>query len=187
MPFVKYRLFVHWILCNKTYFLIKLLEFFFFLCSHKYTSYNTLPFLFSDFCCFSVCSFCHCCHWLLFFLYLSSFWIVAFTESSVLTNPLLSSFLFYIQSMLFGVKLWCIVISFLVLRFLCLSASFVHFKNGPKYLSSETSQMFIPLMRFLLQSLVSRSFLVLLRYSFLNFPFIFLCLMVSASNIPKYL
>ena len=52
------------------------------------------------------------------------------------------------------------------------------------YLSRRTVQVFIPLMRFLLQSLVSRSFLVQLRYSFFS-PFISNCLMVTVSNIPK--
>ena len=81
-----------------------------------------------------------------------------------------------------------IVISFLVLRSICLSSSFAHSKNGPKYLTRETSQVFIPLVRFLLQNLVSRSFLVRLRYSYnLKKIFIFTCLMVSAFNIPKYL
>ena len=47
--------------------------------------------------------------------------------------------------------------------------------------------MFIPLMRFLLQGLVSRSFLVRLRCSFIIFSFIFACLMRYAFNIPKYL
>ena len=41
--------------------------------------------------------------------------------------------------------------------------------------------------KFLRQSLVSRSFLFLLRYSFLPFSFISVCLMVSTSNIPWYL
>ena len=40
---------------------------------------------------------------------------------------------------------------------------------------------------FLQQNLVSRSFIVLLRYSFCTFSFIFVCLMVSAPNIPRYL
>ena len=47
--------------------------------------------------------------------------------------------------------------------------------------------MFISLMRFLLQSLVSRSFLVHLRFSFLFISFISAYLMVSASNTPKIL
>ena len=48
-------------------------------------------------------------------------------------------------------------------------------------------QMLIPLMRFLLQSLILRHFLIFLNYSFLIFSFISTCLMVSASNIPKFL
>ena len=42
-------------------------------------------------------------------------------------------------------------------------------KSGPEYLTMGTAQAFIPLMRFLLYSLVSSSFLVLLRHSFLLF------------------
>ena len=64
------------------------------------------------------------------------------------------------------------------------SSSLVHFKNGPKYLTWGI----IPLMRFLPQSLVSRSFLVRLKYSFLIiFSFISAYLMVSAFNIPRFL
>ena len=75
--------------------------------------------------------------------------------------------------------------SFLVLRSTCWS-SLVHFKNCPKYLIRGTAQVFIPLMRFLL-CLISSSFLVLMRYSFLIFSFISPCLIVSVSNIRKYL
>ena len=50
-----------------------------------------------------------------------------------------------------------------------------------------TAPVLILLVRFLLYSLVSSSFLVLLRYSFLIIPFISACLMVAASNISKYL
>ena len=77
------------------------------------------------------------------------------------------------------------VISFLVIWSICLSCFLVHFKNGLKYLTRGTAQVFIPLIRFLL--FVSSSFLVRLRYSFLIFPFICICLMVSASKMPKYL
>ena len=45
----------------------------------------------------------------------------------------------------------------------------VHFKKGPEYLSKQTGQVFIPLIRFLQDSFVSSSFLVPLRYSFLIF------------------
>ena len=61
-----------------------------------------------------------------------------------------------------GCKTLCIIISFLVLW-----SSLINFKNGPKYLTGGTAQVFIPLMRFLLHSLVLSSFLVLWRYSFL--------------------
>ena len=46
-------------------------------------------------------------------------------------------------------------------------SSLVHFKIGPKYLPREADRVFIPLMRTLLCSLVSSSFLVLMGYSFL--------------------
>ena len=80
------------------------------------------------------------------------------------------------------------VISFLVLWFICLSSSLVHL-NGPEYLMRVTAQIFIPLIRFLflLYSFVSRSFLVLLKYDFLFFSFISSWLMMSTSNNPKYL
>ena len=60
------------------------------------------------------------------------------------------------------------VINFLVLWSICLSISFAQFKKGPEYLTRETSQVFIRLIRFLYQSLDSRKFL-LLRFFFLNF------------------
>ena len=68
---------------------------------------------------------------------------------------------------------------------ICWSFSLVHFKNGPEYLMRRTVQVFILFRRYLPYCLASRSFLVLLRYSF--FSFISACLMVSASNIPKHL
>ena len=45
------------------------------------------------------------------------------------------------------------VISFLVLWSICLSSSLVHFRKGPEYLTRGTAQVFIPLIRFLLESL----------------------------------
>ena len=56
-----------------------------------------------------------------------------------------------------------------------MSPSFVYFKNGPEYLTKETDQIFIPLMRFLRQSLVSRRFFFNLMFPFLFF-FFHLCL-----------
>ena len=63
----------------------------------------------------------------------------------------------------------------------------VYIKKSTEYLTRRTVQVFIPLTRFLQKSFVSSNFLVLLRYSFLIFSFISTCMMVSASNIPKYL
>ena len=60
-------------------------------------------------------------------------------------------------------------------------------KKGHEYLTWDTARVFIPFIRFLLESFVSCSFLVLLRYSFFIFSFIFTCLMVSVSKMPKYL
>ena len=50
-------------------------------------------------------------------------------------------------------KALCIVIRFLVLWSIGWRSSLVHFKNGPGYLSKETTKVLIPLMRFLLCSL----------------------------------
>ena len=75
---------------------------------------------------------------------------------------------------------------FLVLWSICWS-SLIHFKNGSKYLTKWTAHVFIPFMKFLLYSLVSSRFLILVRYSFLIFSFISTCLLVSASNIAKFL
>ena len=61
------------------------------------------------------------------------------------------------------------VSSSIFLFFIHLSSSLIHFMNDQEYLIQETAQIFIPLMRFLLQNLVSRSFLVLLGCSFFTF------------------
>ena len=66
-------------------------------------------------------------------------------------------------------KTLCIVIN-LFIFLVHLSFSDVHFKKGPKYLTKRTSQVLIPLIRFLLQNLILRIFLVM-RYSFLIFFF----------------
>ena len=58
-------------------------------------------------------------------------------------------------------------ISFLFLWSVCFSSSLVHFLKGHEYLTRSTAHVFIPLIRFLLDSFVSRSVLVLLRNSFL--------------------
>ena len=58
------------------------------------------------------------------------------------------------------------VISFLVLWSICLSSSLVYLRKGPEYLMRDTAEVFIRLIRFLLESFVSSSFEVLLIYSF---------------------
>ena len=63
-----------------------------------------------------------------------------------------------------GCNTLCMVISFLVFWSICLSFCLVHLRKGPEYLTRGTAQVFIPLMRFLLESFVSSSFRVLLRY-----------------------
>ena len=65
-----------------------------------------------------------------------------------------------------GCEVLCIVMIFLIVAYIWWSSSLVRFKNAPKYLTRATAQVFIPMMRFLLCSFVSRSFFVLLRYSF---------------------
>ena len=71
----------------------------------------------------------------------------------------------------------CIAIVFLVFWSICLSSSLVHFKNDIEYLTSETTQVFITLMRFLLQSFekLSRSFEM---FCFYFFSFVSACLIV---------
>ena len=107
----------------------------------------------------------------------------------MLASPLPPSFpnKYSLSTLSLGCNALCMVISFLVLWSICLSSSLVLLRKGPEYLTRGTAQVFIPLMRFLLESFVSSSFLVLLRYSFRILSFIFTCLVVSASKIPKYL
>ena len=78
-----------------------------------------------------------------------------------------------------GCKTLCMVFSFLVLCSICLSSSLVHFKKGPEYLTRGKAQVFIPLMRFLFYSLLTSSFLVLLRYFLKTFSFISTCFCVK--------
>ena len=69
----------------------------------------------------------------------------------------------------------------LILWSICWSSSLVHFKNGSEYL---TAQVFIPLISFLLCSLLSGSFLVLLR-SFCVFSPSALIFSLFGSSIPS--
>ena len=101
------------------------------------------------------------------FCFLYSLRNVVSALSSVLISPLTLFFLdtYKLSLSSLGCKTLCINMSFLVLWPICWSFSFIHFK----YLTRGTGKMFISLMRLLLWSLVSSSFLFLLRYTFLTF------------------
>ena len=85
----------------------------------------------------------------------------------MLASPLPPSFLYRysLSTSSLGCNALYMVISFLVLWSIFLSPSLVHLRKGPEYLTRGTAQVLIPLMRFLLESFVSSSFCVLLRYS----------------------
>ena len=91
----------------------------------------------------------------------------------MLVSPLPLSFLdtYSLWTSFLRCNALCMVISFLVLWYICLSSFLVDFMNGLEYLTRGTDQVFIPLIPFLPYSFVSNSFLVLLRYSFLIFFF----------------
>ena len=93
----------------------------------------------------------------------------------MLATPLHPSFLdaYSLSISSLGRKALCIVMSFHVLWSICGSCLF-NLKNGPEYLTKGTVQLFIPFIRFLLYSLVSSSFLILLKYSFLILIFSFI-------------
>ena len=103
----------------------------------------------------------------------------------MLVSPLPPSFLdtYSLSTLSLGWNALCMVISFLILWSICLSSSLSHFSKDPEYLPKGTVQVLIPLIRFLINSFVFSSFLVLLRYSFWILSFVSTCLMVSASNI----
>ena len=106
------------------------------------------------------------------------------TQYLMLASPLSPFLDTYSLSLSSGCNAMCIDI------FSCplvnLSHPVVHCKNGPEYVRRRTTPVLILLIRFPQLSLISNIF-VLLRYSFLILSFISACLMVSASNIRKYL
>ena len=69
----------------------------------------------------------------------------------------------------------CMVINFLVILSVCVNSTSIYFEN----------YLIIPFMRFLLQCLASRNFLILLGY-FLLTSFISIYFIVSTFNIPRY-
>ena len=90
------------------------------------------------------------------------------TLSSMLASRLPPSFLgtYSLSTSSLGCSALCMVISFLVFWSICPCSSLVYIRKGPEYLTRDTAQVLIRLIRFLLLSFVSSSFLVLLRYSF---------------------
>ena len=142
------------------------------ICCFKYPySRFFLTFLLPSFYWFCVCSYvsiivtgrCNYSFFGLFNVILEPLYCSIYT----IPNPGKSNLTFYsthVDSMLSpGSKALCIVKSFLVLSCIWMSSSLVYFKNCPEYLTRETTHVFIPFIRFQLQFLVSRSFLVLLR------------------------
>ena len=105
--------------------------------------------------------------------------------ASPLSPPFLETYCLSMSNL--GSNALWIVITFLVLWSICLCFPLVYLKNGLRYVMRGRAQVFIHLIRFLLHTFVSSSFPFLLRYSFLIFPSISTCLMVSVSKMPKYL
>ena len=98
-----------------------------------------------------------------------------------LLPPFLDTYILLMSS--FVRRALFIVINFLVFWFVCLNSSFVHFKNCLEYRTRWTVQELIPSIRFLLQRLISRGFLVLLWYYFPTFLFSFDGIRVQYSQV----
>ena len=134
----------------------------------------SFPFLFPSFChsviyrVVSIVSNGRNQSWFLFFYVVFLSCMDVSTLSSMRANSLPPSFLgtYSLSTSSLGCNALCMAISFLVLWSICLSSSLVHLRKGPEYLTRDTAQVFIPLIRLLLESFVSSIFLVLLRYSF---------------------
>ena len=108
---------------------------------------------------------CQWCYWLLSFLFhFNSIREFAYWFFLAIFNVVKSSLSFFLfnthsQSMSsVGYRALCIEIKFLIFWSICLSSSLVYFNNSPEYLIRGTAQVFTPLIRFLLQSLVYRGF-----------------------------
>ena len=123
----------------------------------------------------------------LFFLMFSS---TPSFDASMLSSILVSPFSFF-----FSDTVICLVAFVHWYKFSCPLVDLSEFllclfMNGPEHQTRGTPDVFIPLMRFLLQSLVSWSFLVRLGTFFLfcSFPLVFLCpllLFPSTCNFPS--
>ena len=111
--------------------------------------------------------------------------ILVFTQPLMLERPLLLFLTHIIRLRL--CKVLYIVINFLVIGYICLSSLRVHFKNGLVNFTKGTAQVFIHMMNFLLQGLVARSFLVLLRFFLILFLFVWWCPLPKFSSICNLL
>ena len=81
--------------------------------------------------------------------------------------------LLFFSACVYYIKPCALFFNFLVSLFICLSSFLV--------------VIFIPLIRFKLEILDSRSFLIIISYSFLIFSFLSLCVIILAFNLLGYL
>ena len=127
-----------------------------------------------------VSGYCNLSFFSLFYVvFESSYWSIdAIFNASELSFSFFFLDTYSLSTSFLGCMAFCILLSFLVLWSVCWSSSFFHFKNDSGHLTRRKAQVFIPLMRILLQILVSRSFLVRQGLFFI-FHFISTCLMVS--------
>ena len=88
---------------------------------------------------------------------------------------------------LFGWSVLYIVINFLVFLSIHSNSSLVHFSNPAPYLKREIAHTLIAFTILFPFNFNFTINLVLLRYSYLNLSFISFSLMLSSSNIPRYL
>ena len=102
-------------------------------------------------------------------------------------SPLPHSFLltFNLSASYLEGKAFCIIINYLVLMSMFQSFSLVHFRKGSEYLTTETTRVFIPLIKFLQLSFISSSLFIPLGTHFLFFSPISARLMVSAFYVPE--
>ena len=112
--------------------------------------------------------------------YYYSWWIF----HTSIASPLLPSFLDIRSLSISSLECKVRVINFLVLWSICLSSYQVHFMILS--ILYEGTTVFISFLKFLLQRMVLRSFLILLRYSLHIFSFISAYLMMLVSNINRY-
>ena len=118
-------------------------------------------------------------------VFMSFYWCI---HAPYNTGVLSSSFVFYTNNLPMswqGCKALCLVVSILVFGpFVCVLSSSL--STTAQNILKKKQPRCLFLMKFLLNSLGSRSFLIYQRLSFLIFLSFPLCLIVSTSNISKY-